>query len=187
MEIEVILNRPIDRLGKIGDLVKVKAGYGMNYLFPNGFAVPANARNKENFEKKKSVLLKEHEQHIAFAKRVVKECDKQWFTIVKRSNYDGSLYGAVSAHDVWLELHKVFSEIDKKIIKIPFIIRKLGIYDLKVVVYDDIQFLIKINVANSIGEAEEAKKRYIDDQMNADVAKKAEEIRDNFEKKDDNQ
>lgn len=185
MEIEIILNRPITKLGKIGDLVKVKAGYGINFLFPKGFAVPANAINRMEFEKRKGQLTKEHDANVVFAKRVVKEFNQQWFTIIKRSNYDGSLYGAVSASDVYGELHKVFSKIDKKIIKIPFVINKIGIYDLHIVVYGDEYCDVKLNVGGSAAEAAEAKKKYVDEQMRHDVEQKAAKIRENFDKKDD--
>lgn len=181
--IEVILNSPVYKLGKIGDLVKVKAGFGRNFLFPRDMAVTANKENKKRFEEMKSQLLKEHEQKIFAAKKMKKECDGQWLNVIKSSNYDGSLYGSISAQDVFTELKKFFPEIDKSIIKVSQIIRKIGIYDLKIFPYDDIVFAVKLNIAGSIGEAEQNKKTYIEDQMNRDTEQKAQITREKFDNK----
>lgn len=178
MQIEIILNRPMRKLGKMGDLVKVNAGYGINFLFPKGYAVPADDNNKKLFHEKKFQLMKDHEKNISYAKRFIKECDKQWFTIVKNSNYDGSLYGSISTNDIYQEIVKIFSDFDKKFIKIYSVMRKIGIYDFSIDVYGEFICNIKINVANSLSEAENAKKLYIENQINNDINKRSAEKKD---------
>lgn len=178
---QVILNRSIRNLGKVGDMVKVKDGYGRNYLLPNFFAVPANESNKKIFEERKADLLKEHEENLAKAKKLFKEVDGHWCAIIKNANYDGSLYGAISISDIYDVLVKDFADFDRKIIKLNTPIRKIGIYDLKLNVYDDIDLSIKINVSTSFMESEEAKRVYIENQMKIATEQRAEEARRKFD------
>lgn len=176
MEMEIILNSSIRKLGQFGSFVKVKAGYG-RYLINSNLALPSTKTNKDYFNAQKKELFKEHEKKVADAHKIQKECDNQWVYIIKKSNYDGSLYGSITVSDIHEELKKIVANIDRKIIVLNQVIRRIGIYELKIFIYDDIAFSLKINIASSIEEADRSKQSYIAELIKHDTEKKADEIR----------
>ena len=114
---ELILLERIKNLGDLGDTVKVKSGYGRNYLLPKGKALPATDENRKVFETRKAELLKKYESQIGAAKQRAAKIEGQTLTIHALAAEEGRLYGSVgpaeiahAAVDRGIELHK--SEID---------------------------------------------------------------------------
>lgn len=96
----VILLDRIHKLGNLGDQVHVKAGYGRNYLIPQGKAVPANAKNIAQFEARKAELEKEVAIKFAEAKERGAILEKLSITIPMLAAEDGKLYGSVGAGEL---------------------------------------------------------------------------------------
>lgn len=114
---ELILLERIKNLGDLGDTVKVKPGYGRNFLLPQGKALPATEANRKVFEERKAELLKKAEASLGAAKKRGEKIAGVSVTVKALAAEEGRLYGSVgpaeiahAAVDRGIELHK--SEID---------------------------------------------------------------------------
>lgn len=114
---EVILLEKVVNLGDLGDTVKVKPGYGRNYLLPTGKALPATEQNRKVFEERKAELIRKAEDSLSAAKMRAAQLQGKTLTIKALAAEEGKLYGSVGPGDIaraaaadGLELRK--SEID---------------------------------------------------------------------------
>ena len=97
---ELILLENVQNLGKLGDKVTVKPGYGRNFLVPQGKAVPATRENVEAFEKKRAELEARAAELLAAAEARRDAVDGQSVTIVANASSEGKLYGSVGPREV---------------------------------------------------------------------------------------
>ena len=146
---KVILTTNIKKLGKIGDLVKVKNGYARNYLFPQNMALRENNKNKEYFEKiKEEIKIKENKK-IEAAKELINSINKLNIEFKKESDEKDQLYGAVSKK----EIINFFNEKNVKLIsddiKISQTIRSLGEHRIELNPYEEITAQLKVIVNKS--------------------------------------
>ncbi len=116
---QVILLDRIHKLGNLGDTVNVKAGYGRNYLIPQGKAVPANAKNIAYFEARKAELEKEVAAKFADAQRRAAVLEKLELTISMLAGEDGKLYGSVGATELVEAIVQAGGEATKQEIQLP--------------------------------------------------------------------
>ncbi len=123
---EVILKETIDTLGREGDIVKVKAGYGRNYLLPQGKAVLANAGNIALFEKDKAAIQARIEEEMKVAEALAKKMAGTTITIPVLAGTDERLFGSVTSGDISKHLAEVDITVDKKQIILPEPIKTLG-------------------------------------------------------------
>ncbi|MEE4241616.1 MAG: 50S ribosomal protein L9 [Desulfopila sp.] len=123
---EIILKETINSLGREGDIVKVKAGYGRNFLLPKGKAVAANAANIALFEKNKAVIAARLEKERKQAEAVSKKLAGISIEIKQLVGEDERLFGSVTSTDICEKLADLGIEIDKKQIVLPNPIKTLG-------------------------------------------------------------
>jgi large subunit ribosomal protein L9 len=97
---QVILLENIKTLGKLGDPVKVKPGYGRNYLIPQGKALMANAANKAYFEAKRAELEQEMQNRLADAQTRLDAVAQLRITLGARAGDEGRLFGSITAYDI---------------------------------------------------------------------------------------
>lgn len=97
---DLILLEKIKHLGDLGDVVKVKPGYGRNYLLPNGKALSATAANKEVFEARKAELVKKATDSVNAAKVRAAKLEGATITITALASEQGKLYGSVGPADI---------------------------------------------------------------------------------------
>ena len=97
---EVILLETFDRLGKIGDVVKVKDGFARNFLIPQKKALRANETNKDYFARIKSDLLKKSKKAVDEANLVLKKIENKDIIFIRNASDNGQLYGSVSPKDI---------------------------------------------------------------------------------------
>lgn len=97
---EVILQEDIKKLGKLGDRIKVKAGYGRNYLIPVGKAVPATRENQKLFELRRSELEKNQLEILNDAKVRAEQLNTTEITIERMAGEEGKLSGSVTASNI---------------------------------------------------------------------------------------
>ena len=97
---EVILLKNVGRLGALGDKVKVRSGYGRNYLVPGGFAVSATAANLEAFEARRAELEREAAASLASAQTRQASLEGLRVTIARKAGDQGRLFGSVGAGDI---------------------------------------------------------------------------------------
>ncbi len=123
---EVILKETIDTLGREGDIVKVKSGYGRNYLLPQGKAVLANAGNVALFEENKAAIEARMAEEMKAADALGKKLAGTTITIAMLAGSDQRLFGSVTNGDISKQLADVNIDIDKKQILLPEPIKALG-------------------------------------------------------------
>src|SRR3989339_16113 len=111
---EVLLKKEVKNLGKQGDIVKVKNGFGRNYLFPKGLAAPATAKNLKVLEQEKLTESKRLEKVKKSAEEVAERLKKISCTIVRHAGEEDKLFGSVTSMDIGDSLRNEGFEIDKK-------------------------------------------------------------------------
>src|SRR6476646_1631995 len=116
---EVILRQAVENLGHPGDIVKVSAGYGRNYLLPRGFAYEATAGNRKRIE----------QESLTFSARVGDE---------------GKLFGSVTSSDIAHQLEAQGFQIEKRQIELHEPIRALGVYRVLIRLHADVDPEIKV-------------------------------------------
>ncbi len=123
---ELILKETINSLGREGDIVKVKPGYGRNYLLPKGKAVLADGRNIALFEKNRAIIAARLEQERKQAEAVAKKLAGISIEIEQLVGEDDRLFGSVTSSDICEKLAELNIEIDKKQLVLPNPIKTLG-------------------------------------------------------------
>jgi len=144
---QVILLEKIKKLGDLGDTVKVKPGFGRNFLLPQGKALPATEANRKVFETRKAELMKKSGDSLNAAKMRAESIGGKTVTVKALSAEEGKLYGSVGPADIvraaaaqGLELKK--SEIDM----IGGPIRQVGSYDIGVRLHTEVETSLKVVV-----------------------------------------
>lgn len=145
---EVILLEKVRNLGALGDQVKVKSGYGRNYLIPNGKAVMATKENIAKFEERRAELeAKATEQLTAAQGRAEKLAGLGVVTIVGRAGDEGKLFGSVTAADVADAVTAAGVEVGRSEVKMPEgALRQIGEYELMVQLHTDVAQNITVQV-----------------------------------------
>jgi large subunit ribosomal protein L9 len=144
---EVILLDNIANLGSLGDKVSVKAGYGRNYLVPQGFALPATRANIEEFEKRRAELEKQAAERLAAAESRKAAIDGSSVTISRKAGDEGKLFGSVGTADIAEALTAAGTEVDKSEVRLPEgVFRATGVYDIAIHLHADVDATVTINV-----------------------------------------
>ena len=143
---KVILTTNIKKLGKIGELVKVKGGYARNYLFPNKMALRENKKNTEYYEKiKEEIKFKENEK-LGEAKELLENIKKLKIEFKKEADENNQLYGSISKKEIINFLKEKEIKIPADDIKITLPIRTLGEHQIEINPYEGIVENINISV-----------------------------------------
>jgi len=137
---EVILLENIGNLGELGDKVDVKAGFGRNYLIPQGKAVPATESNIAEFEARRAELEAAAAKALAEAEaRAEKINALGLITIAANAGEEGKLFGSVGTRDIADAISATGCEVDKSEVRLPEgPLRDLGEYEIAIQVHGDI-------------------------------------------------
>lgn len=141
---EVILSQDIPKLGKTGDVVKVKEGYARNFLIPRklaAIATPGNLKRIEQLEKKRKI---EHEQQRTGAEQLAEKLNKLSCTVNVEVNDLEKLYGAVSESDIVKALEIEGFNVDKRQIIIEKPIEELGIFEVGIKLHPEVTAKIRL-------------------------------------------
>ncbi|GIX38057.1 MAG: 50S ribosomal protein L9 [Silanimonas sp.] len=143
---ELILLQKVVNLGGLGDKVRVKPGYGRNYLIPYGKAVPATAENIAAFEAKRA-------EYEAKAKAVLAEAESRKaglegveIAIAANASPEGKLYGSISARDIAEALTAAGHKVTKSEVILAGPIRAVGEYEVLLHLHADVEVTIKLVV-----------------------------------------
>ena len=123
---ELILKKTVDTLGEEGDIVKVKSGYGRNFLIPKKLAVVANKANLALLEQEKAVIESRRKKQREEAESLSKKVSGTTITIQHRAGEEEKLFGSVTAADIAQKLAELDIQIDKKNILLTESIKTLG-------------------------------------------------------------
>ena len=132
MAMQIILTQDVDNLGKAGELVSVRPGYGRNYLVPNGFAVTATVRNKNRLEHEKAVISRRVEKERANANEIATRINGMTLQFERQVGEDEKLFGSVTSRDIQEQLKKANVEIDHRWVALDGSIKALGKYEVPV-------------------------------------------------------
>ncbi len=174
---EVILLESFDRLGQIGDVVKVKNGFARNYLIPQKKALRANKENKEKFQKIKDELILKNKKVVDQSKEVLKKIENKEIIFIRNASDNGQLYGSVSPKDISNYFNEKKIDIKPSNINLHSSIKKIGIYDLNVKLHAEVGCNLKLNVAtteeNANKQRQESENTKSEKNLNAKEEKKS--------------
>ena len=144
---ELILLENILNLGNIGDKVKVKNGYGRNFLLKQGKALRYNKENQEFVDKKKVELNKKNIELINKYKEIAKLVNNKTFSFNKESKENGDLYGSIKPKEITnLIKEKVKAEVSPSQIILKDNLNKIGIYKASISFHSEVKANISIKI-----------------------------------------
>src|SRR6201994_3252948 len=151
---QVILLERVEKLGQMGDEVRVKDGFARNFLLPKKKALRATKANREYFQAQKSHIEANNTRLKGEAQKVADKLDGKSFTLIRQAGDRGQLYGSVSPRDVADAMEKAGFKVDRHQINISVAIKQIGLVTLPVVLHPEVKVNITVNVARSEDEAE---------------------------------
>jgi large subunit ribosomal protein L9 len=151
---EVILLERIEKLGTIGDVVKVKNGYARNFLLPRGKALRANDSNRKVFEANREKIEATNAERRGAAETESKKVDGAKVQLIRQASNTGQLYGSVSARDLAEALEAAGHKIAKNQIVLDRPIKAIGVQEVKIALHPEVSVTISVNIARSPEEAE---------------------------------
>ena len=151
---EVILLERIEKLGQMGDVVNVKAGYARNYLLPRKKAMRATEQNRSHFENQRAQLEADNLEHRSEAEKVAESFDGLTVILVRQAGDAGQLYGSVKGRDIAEAVTEAGVTVRRQQIDLADPIKSIGLFDVRVVLHPEVITSVEVNVARSEEEAE---------------------------------
>lgn len=143
---QIILRADVDNLGRLGDVVNVKPGYGRNYLIPKGMAMPATKSNMNVFERERKKLEARMEKIRQSAQDLADRLNQANVVIEVRVGENEKLYGSVTTTNIGDALSQMGIEVDRRKIVLENPIRSLGEFEVEVKLHHDVKSLVKVSV-----------------------------------------
>lgn len=143
---ELLLREDIDNLGARGELVKVRSGYGRNFLLPRGLAVQATPSNIKQIEQQRKALLKKAATEKADAEELAKMLSGVTLEFTRKVGEHGVLYGSVTSLDLGEGLTAQGYEIDRKRIQLKEPIKEVGEFEVPVKLHREVTANLKVVV-----------------------------------------
>ena len=151
---DVILLERVEKLGAIGDVVKVKDGFARNYLLPRKKALRANDANRKVFEANRARIEEENANRRSDAERASKSVDGKTVQLIRQASNTGQLYGSVSARDIVDALEVEGATVTKSQVVLDRPIKTIGMHEVKIALHPEVAVTVKVNVARSPEEAD---------------------------------
>ncbi len=145
---ELLLKENVEHLGLRGDIVKVRAGYGRNYLIPKGLALMATRANVKLIERERQRLVKLAEAELAAAQSLGEKLSGATLTFQRKAGENGTLYGSVTSMDIAEALAAQQLEVDRRRIALKETIKALGEYEVPVKLHRDVVASVKVIVVS---------------------------------------
>jgi large subunit ribosomal protein L9 len=152
--VDVILLERVEKLGQMGQVVKVRPGFARNYLLPQKKALRATKENLAYFEKQRTQLEAQNLQRRGEAEQVAKKLDGVAVMIIRQAGESGQLYGSVTARDIADAVTQAGFTIARGQVVLDKAIKTLGLYKQRVILHPEVSVGITVNVAQSAEEAE---------------------------------
>ena len=147
---EVILLEKVAQLGDPGDLVNVKAGYGRNFLIPNGKAVRADEENKAEYEKRKEALLSAEAERKDLATNLASGMESLVIEITAEVSEEGTLYGSVGTREIADALVEEGHQVEKSAVRLPEgVLKEVGEYAIDVELHPEVIAPIMVKIIAS--------------------------------------
>jgi large subunit ribosomal protein L9 len=151
---QVILLERVEKLGQMGDEVKVKNGFGRNYLLPQKKALRATKANREYFLTQKAQLETRNLERKSEAEKIGKKLEGKTFTLIRQAGDRGQLYGSVSPRDISDVITADGFSVSRTQIPVDKAIKNIGLFPVNVVLHPEVRVTVTLNVARTEDEAE---------------------------------
>ncbi len=151
---KVILLERVEKLGTLGDVVKVKDGFARNFLLPRAKALRATSNNLKVFEAQRAELEVRNAKAREAAAGAGEKLDGTSYVMIRQAGESGQLYGSVSGRDVADAVNAEGGAIDRASVVLDKPIKTLGVHPVKVRLHAEVVVTVNINIARSLDEAE---------------------------------
>ena len=150
---KLILKKAIENLGEVGEVVQVRAGYGRNYLIPQGLAFAASAANIRRLEEEQTRAEERSRRDYLEARRRASQLEGVSLTFAERAGDDGKLFGSVTAADITERTNRgeLDFELDKKTVLLDDPIKVLGVEDITIRLHAEVEVSIEVRVEREEG------------------------------------
>lgn len=152
MNMELILTRDVEHLGKAGELVSVKRGYGRNYLLPQGLAVSATRRNKAQLEHERDRISRKVAKDLAQASDIAERINGMTLQFERLVGEEDKLFGSVTSRDIAEQLEVAGLAIDHRKIGLSEPVRTLGKFEVDIKLGSDVVANLKFWVVGKENE-----------------------------------
>ena len=143
----VILLEKVQNLGDLGEQVNVKAGYGRNFLIPQGKAVSATKDNVAKFEERRAELEKAAAEKLAAAEARKTSLEALEITIAQQAGEEGKLFGSIGTHDIAEAITAAGVEVNRAEVRLPEgALRHIGDYEINLELHSDVVAVVKLSV-----------------------------------------
>jgi large subunit ribosomal protein L9 len=151
---DVILLERINKLGNLGEVVKVKDGYARNFLFPQAKALRATDANRAKFERDRSTLEAKSEERRKAAMGDSGKLEGKSFIILRQAGESGQLYGSVSTRDIAEAASTAGIAVSRNHVLLDTPIKTIGLYTVQIALHPELVIPVTLNVARSQDEAD---------------------------------
>ena len=151
---EIILLERVEKLGNIGDIVRVRHGYARNFLLPQNKALRATKANRAQFELGKEELLKKSEALKSTAETSLNDLDGKFCTLLRQASDSGYLYGSVNARDIAGAISDLGTAVNRQQVLLDKSIKMLGIHPVRIKLHPEVLTTIQVVIARTDEEAE---------------------------------
>src|SRR4051812_38424475 len=152
--VEVILLQRVEKLGQMGEIVRVKPGFARNFLLPQKKALRASQENRERFEQQRAQLEAHNIKRREEAERIAERVGGLSVVIIRQAGESGGLYGSVSSRDIAEACTAGGLGISRAQVLLEHPIKTLGLTQVRVVLHPEVSIPVTVNVARSPDEAE---------------------------------
>jgi large subunit ribosomal protein L9 len=152
--VELILLERVEKLGQMGQIVKVRPGFARNFLLPQKKALRATKDNLAYFETQRAQLEANNLARKSDAEHVAGKFDGLHVVLIRQAGESGQLYGSVSARDIADAVTAAGYTVDKRQIVLDRPIKSLGLHPLRVMLHPEVPVTVTANVAQSAEAAE---------------------------------
>ena len=152
--VDLILLERVEKLGQMGQLVKVKPGFARNYLLPQKKALRATKENLTYFESQRAQLEANNLHRKSEATEIGGKLEGLSVVVIRQAGESGQLYGSVSARDIAEAVSEAGFTIEKRQVVLERPIKSLGLHSVRIVLHPEVSVGITANVAQSAEEAE---------------------------------
>ncbi len=144
---EVVLLEKILNLGELGEKVKVKPGFGRNFLIPQKKAVPATPENVEKFEAQRAELEKAQADALKAAEARAAALNEFAVTIAAKAGTEGKLYGSIGTAEIATAITEAGQQVEKREVRLPEgALREIGEHEVSLHFHTDVDVIVKVNI-----------------------------------------
>src|SRR5207249_2645858 len=152
--VDLILLERVEKLGQMGQVVKVKPGYARNYLLPQKKAMRATKENLAYFETQRAQLEANNLQRKSEASEVAAKLEGLSVVVIRQAGESGQLYGSVAMRDISEAVTAAGFTVDKRQIVLDRAIKTLGLHPVRVMLHPEVAATVTVNVARSAEDAQ---------------------------------